>query len=162
LPFDVHLMVEAPDAMLHGFVTEQTAFIVVHAEACRHLDRTLSAIRALGVKSGVALNPATPPEVLDYVMDKADQILVMSVNPGFGGQSFLPSAIEKIRVLRHRKESRGLSFDIAVDGGINLDNIGEVVEAGADIIIVGSAILNAKDPLHTMARCKEACHACPR
>jgi len=146
LPFDVHLMVSEPGRFVETFVTDITEYITVHAEATIHLDRTLRQIKDLGVKCGVALNPATPPDALDYVFDIVDQILVMSVNPGFGGQSFIPSSLEKIKKLASLRLERELDFKIGVDGGVTMDNLLDVCYAGADIIIVGSAILNAKDP----------------
>jgi ribulose-phosphate 3-epimerase len=146
LPFDVHLMVREPGRFVSGYVTENTEYIVVHAEACVHLDRTLRLIKSLGVKCGVALNPATPPEILDYVLSLVDQVLVMSVNPGFGGQAFIPASLEKLRRLSGLREERGLDFKLAVDGGVGKANVLDVVSAGAEIIIAGSAILNADDP----------------
>ena len=146
MPLDVHLMVSDPDRYVSDFVTESTEYIVVHQEAMTHLDRTLKLIHSLGVKNGVALNPSTPPETLDYVLDQTDQVLVMSVNPGFGGQSFIPASIDKIVSLAKKRKELNLDFSIAVDGGVNKNNILDVVNAGADIIIVGSAILNASSP----------------
>ena len=146
LPFDVHLMVREPGRFVADFVTGSTEYITGHAEAAMHLDRTLRLIKSLGVKCGVALNPATPPEALDYVFDLVDQVLVMSVNPGFGGQAFIPSALKKLRRLAEIREERGLGFKLAVDGGISRANILEVMGAGAEIIVAGSAILNAEDP----------------
>ena len=146
LPFDVHLMVTEPGRFVPDFVTDNTEFITIHAEAAVHLDRTLRLIKSLGVKCGVALNPATPPEALDYVLDAVDQVLVMSVNPGFGGQSFIPASLEKIKRLAGLREERGLDFKIGVDGGISRVNVLDATEAGAEIIIAGSAILNASDP----------------
>jgi len=146
LPFDVHLMVTDPSRYVGDFVTDRTEYIVVHAEAGVHLDRTLRHIKSFGVKCGAALNPATPTEALDYVLDIADQVLVMSVNPGFGKQKFIPSSLEKIRTLAKTREERGLDFKIAVDGGIHRDNILDVVDAGCEIVVVGSSILNARDP----------------
>ena len=146
LPFDIHLMVTEPGRFVSEYVTENTEYIVVHEEAAVHLDRTLRLIKSLGVKCGVALNPATPPEELEYVLDIVDQVLVMSVNPGFGGQKFIPGALEKLRYLSKIREERHLDFKLAVDGGINKANILEAADAGAEIIIVGSAILNAPDP----------------
>jgi len=146
LNFDIHLMIEEPARYVADFVTDKTEFIVVHAEAAVHLDRTLRLIKSLGVKCGVALNPATPPETLDYVFDLVDQILVMSVNPGFGGQAFIPASLDKLRALAKIREDRGLSFVLNVDGGIDRKNVLSVVEAGADIIVAGSSILNAADP----------------
>ena len=146
LPFDVHLMISDPGRYVEDFVTESTDYITVHAEATVHLDRTLRQIKSLGVKCGAALNPATPPEALDYVIDAVDQVLVMSVNPGYGGQSFIPSSLDKIKALAALREERGLDFKIAVDGGVNRENLLEICSAGAEIIVTGSAILDAKDP----------------
>ncbi|MCL1895180.1 MAG: ribulose-phosphate 3-epimerase [Clostridiales bacterium] len=146
LPFDVHLMVTEPGRYVADFVTDNTEYITVHAEAALHLDRTLRLVKSLGVKCGVALNPATPPEALDYVLDIADQVLVMSVNPGFGGQSFIPASLEKIKRLAGLREARGLDFKIGIDGGISRKNLLDATGAGAQIIIAGSAILNADDP----------------
>jgi len=146
LPFDVHLMVTEPARYVADFVTDRTEYIVVHAEAAVHLDRTLRLIKSLGVKCGASLNPATPPEALDYVFDLVDQVLVMGVNPGFGGQSLIPASLEKLRALAKIRESRGLGFELAIDGGIDKSNIGDVIDAGAQIVVAGSAILNAADP----------------
>lgn len=145
LPFDVHLMIEAPDAYIADFVTENTEFITVHAEACVHLHRTLQLIRSYGVKAGVSLNPATPVSLLDPVFDELDQVLVMSVNPGFGGQRYIPSATGKIRWLKEEKEKRNPGLTIAVDGGITLENARMVAEAGADLLVAGSAVFGATD-----------------
>ena len=146
IPFDVHLMVSDPIRYIEGYVTDNTEYIVAHAEATVHLDRTLRHIKSFGVGCGAALNPATPPESLDYVLDIVDQVLVMSVNPGFGGQGFIPSSIDKLRWLYRIRGERGLGFKIAIDGGVDRSNILEVVRAGADIVIVGSAITLAQDP----------------
>jgi ribulose-phosphate 3-epimerase len=159
LPFDVHIMAEEPGDSIEQYVTKNTEYIVVHYEACRHLDRVLRSIKALGVKCGVALNPATHPAVLDYVLDITDQILVMSVNPGFGGQSFIPGVLDKIRMYSSMRADTGLSYKIAVDGGINLENLPDVLDAGADIIDVGSAILNTPDPLAAIRLFKEVADA---
>ena len=145
LPLDVHLMIENPDRYIADFATPQTEYITVHQEACTHLHRTLQAIRDLGVKAGVALNPATPPETLDYVLEDLDMVLVMSVNPGFGGQKFIPSALKKIRRLAEIREARGLNFEIEVDGGVGLKNITEISRAGVDIFVAGSAVFGAPD-----------------
>lgn len=145
LPFDVHLMIERPDDYLVEFVTEQTEFIVVHEEACTHLNRTVNHIKSLGVKAGVALNPATSLRTLDYMFDEIDLVLVMSVNPGFGGQKFINSAIGKIEALDSIKKAHNLNFEIQVDGGIGIENVEKVVKAGATIIVAGSAIFKAED-----------------
>lgn len=145
LPFDVHLMIERPDDYLVEFVTEQTEFIVVHEEACTHLNRTVNHIKSLGVKAGVALNPSTSLRTLDYMFDDIDLVLVMSVNPGFGGQKFINSAIGKIEALDSIKKAHNLNFEIQVDGGIGIENVEKVVKAGATIIVAGSAIFKAED-----------------
>ena len=145
MPFDVHLMISDPDKYAPLFVTPQTEFITVHAEACTHLHRTLQSIRALGVKAGVALNPATSLSAVEYVADLADLILVMSVNPGFGGQSFIPSALEKVQRLEDLRAEKGYTFEIEIDGGVGLGNIAEVSAAGVDIAVAGSAVYGAED-----------------
>ena len=145
MPFDVHLMISDPDKYAPLFVTPQTEFITVHAEACTHLHRTLQSIRALGVKAGVALNPATSLSAVEYVADLADLILVMSVNPGFGGQSFIPSALEKVQRLADLRAEIGYTFEIEIDGGVGLGNIAEVSAAGVDIAVAGSAVYGAED-----------------
>ena len=145
MPFDVHLMISDPDKYAPLFVTPQTEFITVHAEACTHLHRTLQSIRALGVKAGVALNPATSLSAVEYVADLADLILVMSVNPGFGGQSFIPSALEKVQRLADLRAEKGYTFEIEIDGGGGLGNIAEVSAAGVDIAVAGSAVYGAED-----------------
>lgn len=145
MPFDVHLMISDPDKYAPLFVTPQTEFITVHVEACTHLHRTLQSIRALGVKAGVALNPATSLSAVEYVADLADLILVMSVNPGFGGQSFIPSALEKVQRLADLRAEKGYTFEIEIDGGVGLGNIAEVSAAGVDIAVAGSAVYGAED-----------------
>lgn len=138
--FDVHMMVEEPGRYVEAMKEAGADLVCVHQEACRHLDRTLNQIRELGMKAGVALNPATPVSALDCVLDQADMVLIMSVNPGFGGQKFIPYTLEKVRSLRKRMNLLGLNTDIQVDGGISLSNVGEVIEAGANIIVAGSAV----------------------
>ena len=145
MPFDVHLMISDPDKYAPLFVTPQTECITVHVEACTHLHRTLQSIRALGVKAGVALNPATSLSAVEYVADLADLILVMSVNPGFGGQSFIPSALEKVQRLADLRAEKGYTFEIEIDGGVGLGNIAEVSAAGVDIAVAGSAVYGAED-----------------
>lgn len=140
--FDVHMMVEEPGRYAEAMKEAGADLICVHQEACRHLDRTLNQIRELGMKAGVALNPATPVSALDCVLEQVDMVLVMSVNPGFGGQKFIPYTLEKVRSLRKRMNLLGLHTDIQVDGGISLGNVGEVIEAGANIIVAGSAVYN--------------------
>jgi len=142
-PFDVHLMISPVDRYLEAFAKAGADIITVHAEAGPHLDRSLQAIRALGKKAGVSLNPATPASVLRHVLDRLDLILVMTVNPGFGGQAFIPSMLEKISEIRDMV--RGRDIDIEVDGGVTRSNAAEVVRAGANVLVAGSAIFKAKD-----------------
>ena len=138
-PFDVHLMVSPVDAWVTAFAEAGADILTVHPEAGPHLHRTLQLIRSLGKRAGVALNPATPPEALDYVIGDIDLVLVMSVNPGFGGQGFIASQLEKIRAVRRRIEASGRAIDLEVDGGVNAENARAVVEAGADVLVAGSA-----------------------
>lgn len=140
--FDVHLMMVQPERYIQDFADAGADMITVHAEACTHLDRVLQQIHQCGKKAAVALNPATPLCVLDYVLEKVDMVLLMTVNPGFGGQSYLDSCTEKIKELRRRIEERGLSVDIEVDGGINKNTIRLVKEAGANIFVAGSAVFD--------------------
>ena len=138
--FDVHLMIEEPVRYLQDFKDAGADLITVHAEACKHLDRTVNAVKEMGLKVGVALNPATSLHVLDYVLDQLDMVLIMSVNPGFGGQSFIPYSLTKIRQLREMIDQRNLKTDIQVDGGIKLTNAEEVLDAGANILVAGTAV----------------------
>ena len=159
--FDVHLMVEDPDRYLDDFVKCGADILTVHAEACRHLDRTLEAIRSKGIKAGVALCPATPLNVLDYIWNKIDMVLLMTVNPGFGGQKYIPEMTEKIAKLRAEIGKRGLDIDIEVDGGINDRTIRTVLDAGANVCVAGSAVFgenigeNVKKYLAVMAEYKD-------
>ena len=143
--FDVHLMVEEPGRYIDDFADCGADLITVHAEACKHLDRTIQQIRARGLKAGVALNPATPLCVLDHVITKVDMILIMTVNPGFGGQKYIPEMTEKISALRKMLTERGLQTDIEVDGGISEDTIRTVLGAGANVIVAGSAVFGKGD-----------------
>lgn len=138
--FDVHLMIDEPARYLEDFKKAGADWVTVHAESCKHLHSTVARIHELGMKAGVALNPATPVSALDYVIDDLDMVLVMSVNPGFGGQSFIPSALRKVREVRALADSRGLDINIEVDGGVNLKNVTEVIDAGANVIVAGSAV----------------------
>lgn len=144
-PIDVHLMVEPVDAMIEQFAKAGASYISFHPEASRHVDRSLQLIHSLGCKAGLALNPATPLSVLEYVLDKVDLILVMSVNPGFGGQSFIPSALDKLRAARQLIDTSGREIRLEVDGGVKPDNIGEIAAAGADMFVAGSAIFSQPD-----------------
>ena len=140
--FDVHLMIEDPGRYIDEFADSGADLITVHAEACTHLDRVLQKIKSRGIRSGVALNPATPLCVLDYVLDQVDMVLLMTVNPGFGGQKYIPGMTEKIRALRSRIDQLGLDVDIEVDGGINDSTIRTVLDAGANVVVAGSAVYN--------------------
>ncbi len=149
IPLDVHLMVEPVDALIPLFVQAGARIITFHPEASRHVDRTLSMIRELGCKAGLALNPATSLSVLDHVMDKLDMVLLMSVNPGFGGQKFIPATLPKLAAARARIDAHvaagGQDIWLQVDGGVNVDNIGAIRAAGADTFVAGSAVFGAPD-----------------
>lgn len=151
IPYDVHLMIEDPDRYIEDFVTPNTEFITVHQEACRHLDRTIQHIHSTGVKAGVALNPATPIVMVEDVLDKVDLILIMSVNPGFGGQKFIPRALDKIRRLDEIRKANGYDFVIEVDGGVNLQNCEELKSVGTDILVAGSAVFKAESRKEAIA-----------
>ena len=139
---DVHLMVEEPDRFVEDFVEAGADIITVHAEACTHLDRTISHIKEQGVLAGVALNPATPISTITHVLEMVDMVLIMSVNPGFGGQSFIPYTLDKIVDLRRCLGERGLKLDIQIDGGVTLDNIDDILDAGSNIIVAGSSVFH--------------------
>ena len=145
LNFDVHLMIEEPDLYIDDFLTDKTEYITVHQEACRHLHRTIGHIKSLGIKAGVSLNPATSIETLTEIISDVDLILLMSVNPGFGGQKFIQGTLDKIRRLSEMRKSTGTGFMIEVDGGVNLENAASLIEAGADILVAGSAVFGAED-----------------
>lgn len=140
--FDVHLMIEEPIRYIAEFAKAGADIITVHAEACKHLDRTIEAIKEQGLLAGVALNPATPVEMIRHVLPKVDMVLIMTVNPGFGGQRLIPYTIDKVREVKKLIEEQELKVDIEVDGGINLSNVEEVMDAGANIIVAGSAVFN--------------------
>lgn len=144
-PLDVHLMVEPVDSLIPQFADAGATLISFHPEASKHPHRTLQSIRAVGCKPGVVLNPGTPLSVLDYLIDEVDLILLMSVNPGFAGQSFIPSTLEKIRKVRQLIDATGRDIHLQVDGGVKLDNIGEIASAGADTFVAGSAIFGQPD-----------------
>jgi ribulose-phosphate 3-epimerase len=146
LPLDCHLMIENPDQYIPDFTDAGADWISVHQEACRHLNRTLRLIRDHGALAGVVINPATPVETLSEVLDIVDYVLVMSVNPGFGGQKFIPGAVHKIRRLAELRAQRGLSYRIEVDGGVALETVTEVVRAGAEILVAGNAVFGKGDP----------------
>ena len=151
-PIDVHLMVEPVDRIVPDFAKAGASVISFHPEASRHVDRTIQLIKSHGCQAGLVLNPATPLEVLDYTLDNLDLVLVMSVNPGFGGQSFIDSALRKIEAIRKRIDSSGKAVRLEVDGGVKADNIGRIAAAGADTFVAGSAIFNAPDYADVIAK----------
>ncbi|MFK4751027.1 ribulose-phosphate 3-epimerase [Oceanobacter antarcticus] len=144
-PIDVHLMVSPVDSLIADFAAAGATYITFHPEASDHVDRSLQLIRSLGCKAGLVFNPATPLHYLDYVMDKLDVILLMSVNPGFGGQSFIPGTLDKLRQARQCIDDSGLDIRLEIDGGVKVDNIREIAAAGADMFVAGSAIFNQPD-----------------
>ncbi|MEF3168862.1 MAG: ribulose-phosphate 3-epimerase [Deltaproteobacteria bacterium] len=154
LPLDVHLMIEDPDRYLEAFAEAGASWISVHVETCIHIHRTLLRIRDLGALAGAVLNPGTSPLTLEYILDDLDFVLIMGVNPGFGGQRFIPSSIAKIRAVKEMIFRRGLGVSIEVDGGISSETIQEVAKAGADVCVAGSAILGAGDYVDAIKRLK--------
>ena len=151
VPLDTHLMIENPDLYLEEFQKAGTTHLTVHVEVCRHLQRTVSTIRQLGMKPGVCLNPATPLSTLEQILPEIDLVLVMSVNPGFGGQKFLPQSFQKISNLKDMISSRRLQTKIEVDGGVGMSNARQLIEAGADILVSGTAIFGSKDIARAIA-----------
>ena len=146
LPLDCHLMIEDPDQYVPAFAEAGADWISVHQEACRHLDRTLNLIKKHDCQAGVVINPATPVEMISEVLDIVDYVLVMSVNPGFGAQPFIPNSLRKLRKLTDLREQRKLNYRIEVDGGIAVDTVGQVVRAGAEILVAGNAVFSHGDP----------------
>jgi len=144
-PIDVHLMVEPVDRIIPDFAKAGASYITFHPEASRHVDRSLGLIRDEGCKAGLVFNPATPLSSLEYVMDKIDMVLIMSVNPGFGGQAFIPAALDKLREARRLIDDSGFEIRLEIDGGVKVDNIGEIAAAGADTFVAGSAIFGSDD-----------------
>jgi ribulose-phosphate 3-epimerase len=144
-PIDVHLMVKPVDRIIPDFAKAGATYISFHPEASEHVDRTIGLIREQGCKPGLVLNPATPLDVLDYTLPKLDLVLLMSVNPGFGGQKFIPGVLDKVRAVRQRIDDAGLGTRLEIDGGVKVDNIGEIARAGADMFVAGSAIFGARD-----------------
>ena len=161
-PIDVHLMVEPVDALIPMFAKAGATHISFHPEASRHVHRSIQLIRSLGCQAGVVLNPATPVEVLDYILDQLDYVLLMSVNPGFGGQAFIPSTLDKLRRVRERIDASGRAIRLEIDGGVKPDNIGEIAAAGADTFVAGSAIFGQPDYRDIVARMKAAVDAATR
>jgi ribulose-phosphate 3-epimerase len=155
-PIDVHLMVEPVDALVPMFAQAGASHISFHPEASRHVHRTIQLIKANGCEAGLVLNPATPVDVLDYVLEDLDYVLLMSVNPGFGGQSFIPSTLAKLRMVRERIARSGKAIRLEVDGGVKPDNIGDIAAAGADTFVAGSAIFGQPDYADVVARMKTA------
>lgn len=150
-PIDAHLMVRPVDSMISAFADAGASYITFHPEASDHLDRSLQLIRDAGCKSGLVFNPATPLDCLKYVMDKVDMVLLMSVNPGFGGQAFIPSSLDKLREARALIDASGFPIRLEIDGGVKVDNIGEIAAAGADTFVAGSAIFGSEDYAQTIA-----------
>ncbi|NUS60134.1 MAG: ribulose-phosphate 3-epimerase [Lysobacter sp.] len=155
-PIDVHLMVEPVDRLIPDFAKAGATMITFHPEASRHVHRTVQLIKSLGCQAGLVLNPATPVEVLDYVLEELDMVLLMSVNPGFGGQAFIPSALDKLRVVRERIDNSGRKIRLEIDGGVKPDNIAEIAAAGADTFVAGSAIFGQPDYADVVKRMKDA------
>jgi ribulose-phosphate 3-epimerase len=155
---DVHLMIEDPDKYAPVFIQAGADQVSVHQEACRHLDRTLRMIRAEGAKAGVVINPATPVATLEDVLDVVDYVLVMSVNPGFGGQQFIPNALSKVRDLAARRKERGLHFPIEIDGGVNTQNLGKIIEAGVEWVVAGSSIFHSVNPPSAFEEMRRIAH----
>ena len=145
LPMDVHLMIENPDQYIEQFAKAGADYITVHVEACRHLHRTIQLIRSFGVKPGVVLNPHTPIESISHILEDVDMVLFMTVNPGFGGQKFMPSALEKLSILRDECKRQGLEIDLEVDGGINAETAPLAVKAGATVLVAGNYVFSAED-----------------
>jgi len=157
LPLDVHLMIERPEEFIEPFARGGADVLTVHVEVCHHLHRVIAHIKAKGIKAGVAINPATPLGSLEEILDEVDLVLVMSVNPGFGGQEFIPGSLQKIRRLKDWLKQRGLeAVEIEVDGGIKIENAAEVAKAGADILVSGSGIFGLKDRKEALRRMREA------
>ena len=155
LPYDIHLMIENPDMYIDDFVTPKTEYITVHQEACIHLHRTVQNIKSKGVKAGVSINPATPVSTLENILAEVDLVLIMSVNPGFGGQKFIPGSLEKVRELAEIKKRKNLDFAIEIDGGITLENVKEVVKAGVEIAVAGSAVFKTEDVVERVREFKK-------
>src|SRR6186997_11639 len=155
-PLDVHLMVKPVDRIVPDFAAAGATYITFHPEASEHVDRTIELIREHGCKPGLVFNPATPLDYLDYTLPRLDLVLLMSVNPGFGGQKFIPSVLDKVRAVRKRIDALGKPIRLEIDGGVKVDNIGEIARAGADMFVAGSAIFGAKDYPSTIAAMRAA------
>ncbi len=158
LTLDVHLMIEQPERHISSFIEAGANQVSVHQETCPHLERTLRFIQSEGAKAGVVLNPATPLTTLDYVLEAADYVLLMTVNPGFGGQKFIPQMLGKIAELDRRRRELGLNFPIEIDGGVTRENLPEIVRAGVDWVVAGSQVFHSADPAATVAEMKRIAH----
>lgn len=154
-PYDVHLMIENPENYINDFVTDKTEFIVVHQEVCRHLHRVIQQIKATGCKAGVSINPATPVSTLECILEDVDLVLVMSVNPGFGGQKFIPGAMDKIKELDRIRKEKDYHYVIEIDGGVGFQNAENIVKAGCDILVAGSAVFKGTSPKENVKKFKE-------
>ena len=157
--FDVHLMIEEPEKYTEAFKKAGADMLTVHYEACIHLHRNIQQIKALGMKAGVALNPHTPISLLENILQDVDMVLLMSVNPGFGGQHFIPQTIDKIRDLKHMIKAKCLATLIEIDGGVTLDNASALAHVGADVLVAGSSIFNSASPIETIALFKQITHS---
>ncbi len=157
--FDVHLMIEEPEKYTEAFKKAGANILTVHYEACVHLHRNIQQIKSLGMKAGVALNPHTPVHLLENILQDIDMVLLMSVNPGFGGQHFIPQTVDKIRVLKHMIKNKGLNTLIEIDGGVTLDNAPALMHVGADVLVAGSAIFNSVNPMATIEALKQITHS---
>lgn len=157
LPLDVHLMIENPDQYIEQFAKAGSDYITVHVEACTHLHRTLQNIKSHGVKAGVVLNPHTPLCMIENVLNDVDMVLFMTVNPGFGGQAFIPEVLKKVKQLAEIKEANGLTFEIQIDGGVNVETAKSCVEAGATVLVAGSAVYNKEDRKKAIEEIKQSC-----
>jgi ribulose-phosphate 3-epimerase len=155
LPLDVHLMIAAPERYVEGFVEAGADIVTFHVEACTHQHRTLQAIRKSGARAGLVLNPGTPVETLDYLYEEVDMVLFMSVNPGFGGQAFIPSVLRKVERAAGEIQKRGLTVDIEVDGGVNDKNASSLISAGANVLVAGNAIFLAPDPAEMVKKLRQ-------
>lgn len=156
LPLDVHLMIENPDQYIEAFAKAGADYITVHVEACRHLHRTIHLIKSFGVKAGVVLNPATPVDTIKHIIEDVDLVLLMTVNPGFGGQKFIHSVLPKITEVKELAIDRGLNIEIEVDGGVNVETAKLCIEAGANVLVAGSAVYNVKDRANAISAIKTA------
>lgn len=160
IPLDVHLMIENPEKHIESFIKAGGDIITIHAETGKHLDRLVQSIKESGAKCGIALNPATSLSAVEYLLSKIDQLLVMTVNPGFGGQKFIQEMLIKIKKARKMMEERNLSLDLQVDGGINFENVCEIIHAGANVIVSGSLVFKSKSPAETIIKMKNTINNC--